>query len=130
LLTITIQDIIHYRVFHLKHEVLGAVFCLGVQVEPTRLSPVDRASLCLLAHLKTNRIQPLKLCFLSKDRMMDNVQNYGTFINIPSSEMYRSSLTGILFACLPCESYGNPCSHAFLQVISKACSSTPANVIF
>jgi hypothetical protein len=43
-LTITILDNIHRPVFYLKHNVSEIGFCLRFQVEPTQLSPIDRAS--------------------------------------------------------------------------------------
>jgi hypothetical protein len=46
-LTITILDIIHRPVFYLKYDVSVTGFCLHLQVEPTQLGPIDRASLCL-----------------------------------------------------------------------------------
>jgi hypothetical protein len=43
--TITILGIIHRPIFYSKHSVSETGFCLRLQVEPTRLCPVDRASL-------------------------------------------------------------------------------------
>jgi hypothetical protein len=42
------MDIIHRPAFYLKHDVLEIGLCLRLQVEPTQLLPIDRASLCLL----------------------------------------------------------------------------------
>jgi hypothetical protein len=42
-ITITILDIIHRPVFHLKHNVLNNEFCLRLQVEPTKSGAMDRA---------------------------------------------------------------------------------------
>jgi hypothetical protein len=47
-ITITILDIIHCPVFHLKRIVSETEFCLRLQVEPIPLGPVDWATLCLL----------------------------------------------------------------------------------
>jgi hypothetical protein len=44
--TITILDIIHHSVLF-KSRRFGPGFCLRLQVEPTQLGPIDRASLCL-----------------------------------------------------------------------------------
>jgi hypothetical protein len=50
-------------------------FCLRLQVDPTQLGPIDRASLYLN---------------LNKNRMLDNVQKHNSYINIPSSQTFRS----------------------------------------
>jgi hypothetical protein len=44
--TITFLDSIHRPVFYLKHDVSEIGFCLRLQVEPTELGQIDRASLC------------------------------------------------------------------------------------
>jgi hypothetical protein len=54
------MDIIHRFVFYLKHNISEAGFCPRLQVEPTQLRPIDRASPCLRTqvstfHLKTNK---------------------------------------------------------------------------
>jgi hypothetical protein len=67
-ITITILDV-HHPVFYLKHKVLETAFCPCLQVEPTQLCPMDRAS-------------------LSPD--MDNDHNCDSYINIPLSQTYRS----------------------------------------
>jgi hypothetical protein len=36
-----------WRVSYLKHDVLVAGFCLCLQVEPTQVVPIEKASLCL-----------------------------------------------------------------------------------
>jgi hypothetical protein len=46
-ITITILDIIHRPDFYLKHNVSETGFCFSLQIEPTQLDPLDRASLCL-----------------------------------------------------------------------------------
>jgi hypothetical protein len=46
-ITIKILDIIHRPVFCLKHNISETEFCLRLQVEPTQLCPIDRASLYL-----------------------------------------------------------------------------------
>jgi hypothetical protein len=43
-ITITIVDIIHRPAFYLKHDVSDTGFCLRLQVEPTHVGPIDRAS--------------------------------------------------------------------------------------
>jgi hypothetical protein len=40
-------DIIHRRVFYLEHDVSEPGFCLCLQVGPTQLGQIDRASACL-----------------------------------------------------------------------------------
>jgi hypothetical protein len=45
--TITILDIIHRPGFHFKHRVMEIGFCLRLQVKPTELAPVDRATVHL-----------------------------------------------------------------------------------
>jgi hypothetical protein len=46
-ITITILDIFHHRVFHIKHNVSETGFCLRLQVEATQLGPVQRQRLAL-----------------------------------------------------------------------------------
>jgi hypothetical protein len=46
--TITIPDIIHRPVAYLKHDILETGFCLRLQVVPTQLGQIDRASPCCL----------------------------------------------------------------------------------
>jgi hypothetical protein len=55
-ITITILDIIHRPVFYLKHNVSETAFCPNLQVEPSQLSPIDRANLCLCTGLETETI--------------------------------------------------------------------------
>jgi hypothetical protein len=43
LLIITIVDIIHHPIFHLKHDVSDTGFYLSLQVEPTKLVQIERA---------------------------------------------------------------------------------------
>jgi hypothetical protein len=60
-------DIIHRPVFSSKHNVSEIEFCLCLQVEPTQVFPMDRAT----PYLRTGqvlpqdgeRIQPPKRCF-------------------------------------------------------------------
>jgi hypothetical protein len=52
-ITITILDIIQHV---LKLDILGAVFCLCLQVKPTQMSPIERASLCLFVGSETETI--------------------------------------------------------------------------
>jgi hypothetical protein len=40
------MNVIHHRVYYLRHDVSESGFCLLLQVEPTRLGPIDRASPC------------------------------------------------------------------------------------
>jgi hypothetical protein len=44
--TITILDTIYHALFYLKHDVPETGFCHRHQVEPTKVGPIDRASLC------------------------------------------------------------------------------------
>jgi hypothetical protein len=53
LLIITIVDIIHHPVFHLKHDVSETWFCLRLQVEPTKLGPIEKACLYLRTGVPT-----------------------------------------------------------------------------
>jgi hypothetical protein len=46
-ITIIILDIIRRPVFYLKKDVSETGFCLSLQVKPTRVDPIERASLCL-----------------------------------------------------------------------------------
>jgi hypothetical protein len=46
-ITITILDIIRLADFYLKHDVSETGFCFRLQVEPTQMGPIGRASLCL-----------------------------------------------------------------------------------
>jgi hypothetical protein len=59
-------------------------FCLRIQVEPTQLRPVDRASFCLRTKSSLRNV-----VFGIKDRTMDNVQNCDININVTSSQIYR-----------------------------------------
>jgi hypothetical protein len=56
-ITLTILDIINGPVFYWKHYISDTAFCLGLQIEPTRMGHVGRASLSLRRlskfHLKT-----------------------------------------------------------------------------
>jgi hypothetical protein len=70
--TITILDIIHCSVFYLKHDVSETGFC------PTILYWAHLSGF----HMKFNAIY----WFVTK---LDNVQNCGSYINIPSSRTYR-----------------------------------------
>jgi hypothetical protein len=56
-------DIIHLPVFHSKQDVLETVFCLRLQVKPTQLGPIDRAS---PSFRSGDRIQSPKNCVLNK----------------------------------------------------------------
>jgi hypothetical protein len=49
------MDIIHRTFFRLKHSTSETDFCLRLQVVPTQLSPIDRASWTQLSmyHLRT-----------------------------------------------------------------------------
>jgi hypothetical protein len=48
IITITVLGIIHRPIFYLKHDISETEFCLCLQVEPTQLGPINRAS-CLWA---------------------------------------------------------------------------------
>jgi hypothetical protein len=43
-ITITILDIMHRPVFHLKYDISETGFCFCLLVEPTQLDPIDRVS--------------------------------------------------------------------------------------
>jgi hypothetical protein len=62
-MTITILDIIHRPVFYLKHDVSETEICLRLQMEPSQLDPIDRASLSLSLSLRTG------------ERTMDSTRN-------------------------------------------------------
>jgi hypothetical protein len=53
-ITITILGIIHRPVFYLKHDVSETGFCLRLQVEPSQLVSVVRASLFLFPDSGSN----------------------------------------------------------------------------
>jgi hypothetical protein len=60
-ITITILDIIQRHVFYLKHEVAETEFCLRIQLDPTQVGPIERAS---RFHLKTEKeSSPRKVIF-------------------------------------------------------------------
>jgi hypothetical protein len=83
-------DIIHRPVLYLKHHGSEIGFCLRILVEPTQWGPMDRVNLYLRCVKK------------KEDRTTDNVQNCNNYINIPSSQIYRSGLRClvILSICL------------------------------
>jgi hypothetical protein len=62
-ITITILDIIHRPVFHLRHDDFGTWFCLRLKVEPTEMGPVGRANVYVWI-----------IVFQRKDGRIDNVQ--------------------------------------------------------
>jgi hypothetical protein len=74
--------------FYLKYNISETVFCLRLQVEPTQLGPIDTAS----PYSQRRRQNPVSetLRVLSKNRMMDNVQEHNSCINMPSSQTLRS----------------------------------------
>jgi hypothetical protein len=101
-LHVTILYIIHRPDFHWKHNVSETGFCLRLEVErtpkpywcccwcpETETSSIYWAQLSRF-HLKTDRIQSPKHCVLNRNRAMDNVQNWDSYINIPLSQTYRS----------------------------------------
>jgi hypothetical protein len=53
---IKILDVILRRVFYLKYNVSETGFYLRLQLEPTQLGPIDRASLCLSGPENVDRI--------------------------------------------------------------------------
>jgi hypothetical protein len=72
-----------------KHNVPQTGFCIRLQVEPAQLGPIDRWGPSSIywaqlsrSHMKTE----------TESRTMDNVQNCDSYINIPSSQTYRSCL--------------------------------------
>jgi hypothetical protein len=54
-ITTTILNIIQHPVFYSKHNFSDIRFCLRLQVEPTQLGPINRASLCLQAQRQGER---------------------------------------------------------------------------
>jgi hypothetical protein len=73
-ITIIILDITHRPALYLKRNISETVFCLRLQILPTQLVSLDSLR---------------NIVFEMKDRTMDNVQNYDSCINIPSSQTYR-----------------------------------------
>jgi hypothetical protein len=81
-----ILDIIHRPVFCLKHFVSETGFCLRPAVK--FFQEFYRAQLSTL-HLKTDTEFSFRnFVFEIKDRTMDNVHCYDSYINIPSSQTY------------------------------------------
>jgi hypothetical protein len=105
-LPVKILDIIYRPVFYLKLNVSLTGFCPRLLVEPTQLSSIDRATLCLRAqmettptywaelsrfHLKTEtESSHWNIVFDVKDGTIDNVQNLSDYIDIRSSQTFRS----------------------------------------
>jgi hypothetical protein len=75
--TIVILAIIIRSVFYSKHDVLETGFYIRLQVELTQLGIIDRTSL-------------RNVVFEIEDRTMYNVQNCHIYINMPSSQTYRT----------------------------------------
>jgi hypothetical protein len=75
--------------FYLKHNVSETGFCLHLQVEPTQLVLINRASPCLN---------------LNKNRTMDNVQKHNSCFNIPLSQTFRSYLCYVFSQTSLCHS--------------------------
>jgi hypothetical protein len=80
--TITVLDIIHRPAFYLKYNNSETGFCLSLQVDPTQVSPIGRASLCLRIdrrsryRLKTETKSRLRnVEFYMKDWTMDSAFN-------------------------------------------------------
>jgi hypothetical protein len=110
-MTITILDIIHRPVFYLKHHVSEAGFCLRLKVEPTQISPAERAILCLRTETETYSFSWAHLSrfhlemetesslqnavYYMNDRTMDNVQNWDSYaINLCARILYTHYTTG------------------------------------
>jgi hypothetical protein len=88
-ITIIILDIIHRPVFYLKQNVSETGFCLLLQVEPNRVVPIEKDSLChrkqRLAFYweKTETESSLRYTvFEIKDRTMNNVQKCDSYFHI------------------------------------------------
>jgi hypothetical protein len=64
------------------YNVSGAGFCLRLQVEPTQLGPIDRASPCFQANLSRFQTETISIV-LNKKRTVDNVQKHNNCIYIP-----------------------------------------------
>jgi hypothetical protein len=119
-------DIIHHPVFiwkHCplyitKHNVLETGFCLRLQVKPTQLGSIDRASLDIGTsfidsvqlsgfYLKMKTESSLwnvfcninRTVFFDKDRTMDNVQKHNICIVVPSSKTFRSYSVIYISSC-------------------------------
>jgi hypothetical protein len=67
-MTLTILVITHRPDFQLKYNVSDAGVCFCLQVEPTQLDPIARASLCVRTARPEDgdRIKPPKCCVLNK----------------------------------------------------------------
>jgi hypothetical protein len=70
---------------YLKHEVSGTEFCLRHQVEPTQFDPRDSTW-----RFHQNPVSKRRV--LNKIRIMNNVQNCYSYINMPQSQTYISYL--------------------------------------
>jgi hypothetical protein len=88
--TLTVLDIIHHPVFYLKHDVSETGSCLHLQVEPTQVRPVNRASL-RMRQRQTPSVGPIWVDTTRRDRIQSpkhrvlnkrHVQNCGSYINI------------------------------------------------
>jgi hypothetical protein len=79
----------HCAVFYLKRNVSGTGFCLHLQVEPTKLGSVNRATLCLRTW-SGGRIQSAKRFLLSRRQGYRWCPELCSYINILSSKIYRS----------------------------------------
>jgi hypothetical protein len=58
---------------------------------------MDWTQLSTLLAEDGDKIQSPKYCVLNKSRMMDNVQKHNNYINIPSSQTFRSYLQVTVF---------------------------------
>jgi hypothetical protein len=85
--------------FYLKHSVSETGFCLRLNVKTTQLGPSDRASPYLPR--SGDKIQSPKSYVLNKNRTIFNVQKYNIYINVPSSQHFRSYLEKLFFFLLP-----------------------------
>jgi hypothetical protein len=65
----------HHPVYFSKHDVSQTGFCLRLQVKPTQLGPIDRASPSLRTPMPACVLKNKQDVVLDKDKTMDNVQN-------------------------------------------------------
>jgi hypothetical protein len=75
----------HRPVYISKHNVSEAGFCLGLQIKPTQVGPIDRASPCLR---KESGLW--NAVFWNINRTMNNAQKRNICTNVTSSQIFRS----------------------------------------
>jgi hypothetical protein len=81
------------HVYFSKHNVSETEFCLRLQVKPTQLGPIDRASPYLLkteTESSLRNVVFLKINRTVLDKTMDNVKKHNICTNVPSSQTFRS----------------------------------------